>query len=239
MVMGSNLGARYDDIADWYAMWVRTKSWAHAIIAEHAYSLTGDVDGQVLLDVACGEGMFSRLLVASGANVAGIDISPRMIELARSEPPGSLQSPAFDVDDAQTLATLESGRFDGAICMMALMDIPDLEAVYRAVRRVVKDGGWFVIAITHPCFDAPHATWEKDVEMPARIISHYLEEKNWRSRFAGGVRGRVGAWHRTLSSYLNVAVETGWTLDRLVEPAGGPEGQNPHIPRLVMIRFRA
>jgi len=61
----------------------------------------------------------------------------------------------------------------------------------------------------------------------------------WRSHFAGGVRGKLGACHRTLGSYLNVAVETGWTLDRLVEPAGGPEGQNPHIPRLVMIRFRA
>jgi len=239
-MMGSKPDARYDDIADWYAMWVRTQSWAHAVITEHAYSLTGDVDGQFLLDVACGEGVFSRLLVASGAKVVGIDSSPRLIELARNEPPGSIQSPAFDVDDAQTLATLQSARFDGAICMMALMDIPDLEAVYRAVRRVVKIGGWFVIAITHPCFDAPHATWEEEVEeVPGRIVAHYLEEGQWRSHFAGGVRGKLGACHRTLGSYLNVAVETGWTLERLVEPAGGPEGQNPHIPRLVMIRFHA
>jgi hypothetical protein len=35
------------------------------------------------------------------------------------------------------------------------------------------------------------------------------------------IRGQVGAYHRTLSTYLNTAVAAGWLLERLVEPANG------------------
>lgn len=233
--------ALYDEIADWYANWVRGESWAYRVLTQNLPSLMGAVDGQHVLDVACGEGVFSRLLATHGAHIVGVDLSPRLIALASdADVPGSTRI-TYHVDDAQTLATFDADSFDGAVCMMALMDIPDLDATCRSVRRVVKGSGWFVVAITHPCFDAPHATWEDDVPNPdsGRLISSYLDEGLWRSHFSGGVRGKVGAWHRTLGTYLNTMTATGWMLEQLVEPSGGVVAQNPRIPRLVMMRFRA
>lgn len=231
----------YDEIADWYANWVRGESRVHRVLTENVLPLVGDIRGQHVLDVACGEGVFSRLLATHGAHIVGIDLSPRLIALASdADVPGSTRI-TYHVDDAQTLATFDADSFDGAICMMALMDIPDLEATCRSIRRVVKMGAWLVVAITHPCFDSPHATWEDDVPNPdsGRVIGSYLDEGLWRSHFSGGVRGKVGAWHRTLGTYLNTMIATGWMLEQLVEPPGGVEGQNPRIPRLVMMRFRA
>lgn len=231
----------YDDIADWYATSVRTESWPHRVLIENILPLMGDIAGRHVLDVACGEGIFARLLANQGADVVGVDLSPRLIALANGVEIPDSKRLTFHVDDAQTLAMLADEQFDGAVCMMALMDIPDLEATCRSVRRVVTTGGWFIVAITHPCFDAPHATWEDEVSNPdaGRVIRSYLDEGFWRSHYQGGVRGKVGAWHRTLGTYVNTMIATGWMLEQLVEPAGGVAGQNLRIPRLVMMRFRA
>jgi hypothetical protein len=107
---------------------------------------------------------------------------------------------------------------------MALMDIPDLAATYQAIHRVLRAGGWFVFSITHPCFQSPHAQWipSDDGTVSRRIVT-YFEEGFWRSGNPDGVRGKVGAYHRTLSSYLNELLRTGFDLARIVEPRGaGP-----------------
>jgi SAM-dependent methyltransferase len=229
----------YDEIAEWYADWVRNTSWAHPLIANYLPMLCGDVDGNQVLDVACGEGIFSRLLAEHGAVVRGIDISGQLIERAKGHAGGLSARVSFSVGDAQMLDGFEDHVFNGAICVMALMDIPDLQAVYAATRRVVRDGGWFVFVITHPCFDSPHAEWLGDDPGGARLVAHYLDEGPWHSHFTAGVRGKVGANHRTLSTYINEALAAGWSLEQMLEPAGGIPNQNPLIPRLLMARFCA
>ena len=39
------------------------------------------------------------------------------------------------------------------------MDIPDLDACLRTVERILRPQGWFVFAITHPCFQMPDSRW--------------------------------------------------------------------------------
>ena len=88
----------------------------------------------------------------------------------------------YVVDDAQSLASLESGSFDGATCQLALMDIPDLDATLGALCRVLRPDGWFVFVIGHPCFLGPEArpTSEGD-GTPALVVRGYFDERFWRS----------------------------------------------------------
>jgi ubiquinone/menaquinone biosynthesis C-methylase UbiE len=226
--------SRYDAFAGWYADRAAAGTWVDATILANIEPLLGPVDDLDLLDLCCGEGSFARRLAALGGRVTGADLSPRLLEIARER--ASDGSPEFILDDAQSLASLDDDRFDGATCLMALMDIPDLAATYAAVRRVVRPGGWFVAVITHPCFESPHAGW---TGAGARLTERYLTEGEWRSRYAAGVRGKVGAWHRTLSSYVNEALGAGWILDRLLEPPNvEPDNPNPDIPRIMFLRFR-
>ena len=46
----------------------------------------GDISGLTVLDAGCGEGYVSRILAERGAIVTGIEVSPRLIEFARSKP---------------------------------------------------------------------------------------------------------------------------------------------------------
>lgn len=239
--MANESRSAYDDIAHWYADWVTERSWAHRTLVTHLPDLLGECNGMTHLDVACGEGVFSRFLASRGATVVGIDLSPELIAIAVDRSGPSIQ---FLVGDAQRLEDLPKHGFDGAICMMAMMDIPDIRAVYDAVSRVVRPTGLFVVGITHPCFESPHADWDLDASgNPVRVIREYLREGNWRSENAGGVRGKVGAWHRTLSTYLNSARQAGWSLETMVEPEAitqslGRVDPNPRIPGLMLLSFR-
>jgi hypothetical protein len=73
--------------------------------------------------------------------------------------------------------------------------------------------------VPHPCFEAPHATWTTtEPGQLGRTITGYFDEGFWRSTNAEGIRGKVGAYHRTLATYLNLLLAMGFRLDRVEEP---------------------
>ena len=211
-------GAAYDSIAEWYANRVReggAGEWAFPVLLD----LIGDIRSLHICDLGCGEGRISRLLAQRGAHVMGIDVSAELVEAARREEAAHALGVHYRVDDAQSLNITPDANFDGVVCGLALMDIPRLDATFRAVWRVLKPGGWFAFLITHPCFAAPHAglrtgpdggvSWE---------IRSYFPEGFWHSEDSGNLCARVGAHHRTLSTYLNTLVSSGFAITRVVEP---------------------
>ncbi|MBI2940118.1 MAG: hypothetical protein HYY04_06720 [Chloroflexi bacterium] len=77
--------------------------------------------------------------------------------------------------------------------------------------------------------------------MPAREVGEYFAEGFWRSDYAAGVRGRVGAYHRTLSTYVNSVARAGFAVRRLGEPRaeGDIATRQPgyhRIPAVLVVR---
>ena len=149
--------------------------------------------------------------------MVGIDLSAELIAIARQ---GDLNDVIeYIVDDAETLATVDDSRFDLVVCNLALMDIPNLDKAINSVWRILRAGGSFVCSITHPCFEAPHAQWTTAADGTiSREVSTYFKEGFWRSTNAEGVRGKVGANHRMLSTYINTLTRSGFVIDRIIEP---------------------
>ncbi|HEX9069098.1 MAG TPA: class I SAM-dependent methyltransferase [Ktedonobacterales bacterium] len=212
--------AQYDEIAEWYDEQVRTTLGPfHALAIGALLDLAGDVRGLEVCDLACGQGILSRELARRGANVAGVDISERLLTLARQHGDAATAAITYRHDDAQSLTTLPDASFDLVTCNLALMDIPDLPAVCAAVRRVLRPGGAFVFSITHPCTLSPSSKWTTEAEGgPGSHVRGYFEEGYAVPPHAPGVRGRVGTHHRTLATYLNTLTDTGLQLHRLAEP---------------------
>lgn len=154
----------------------------------------------------------------------GIDLSQRLLEIARLQVATDGQPIVYQHDDAQVGATLADESFDGVACNLALMDIPDLQAVVRTVFRILRPGGWFVFSITHPFTQMPGSVWVPQADGTIkRLTGEYFAEGFWRPADGPGVRGRVSAHHRTLSTYLNTAIQAGFGIERVVEPrAAGP-----------------
>ncbi|GHO95801.1 class I SAM-dependent methyltransferase [Reticulibacter mediterranei] len=236
--------APYNDIAAWYDRYLQEQPVYEDVVLPALLSLLGSVQGQAICDLACGQGWLARELARRGARMTGIDLAEQQIVLARQYEEQEPLGISYSVDDVQVGASVVEGCFDGSICILALMDIPDIEAVFRTCRRILKPGGWFVFAITHPCFTAPDAQWMETADQQiVRAVRGYFQERFWRST-AGGIRTRVGAYHRMLSTYLNTLATAGFALERLVEPiaTGKYAEQMPgyrEVPSLAMIRASA
>lgn len=211
--------AAYDEIADWYDEWLGNPATAEGdVFYEPTRGLIGDVVGLRICDLACGQGRVARHLANDGAHVVGVDASSEMLAVARRYDTGDI---AYIQDSAHTLESLADSDFDGVICNMALMDIPDLSATVRSVQRILRPGGWFVFSTLHPCFNAPRSGELEGVDGRVhRTVSDYFTEGYWRSEQRLGPPGKVGAYHRTLATYVNTVLECGLVIDRLDEVKG-------------------
>jgi SAM-dependent methyltransferase len=206
--------------------------------------LAGRLRDADVLDVACGEGYVSRFLADRGArSVLGIDISEALVAVARERTDDPRVT--FRVDDAQTLSSVEAGSIDVAVSQMAVMDIADHDATFAAVHRVLKPGGRFVFSLLHPCFEAPYSRpaqepllTAEDGAFTARVVWRYATEGHWKPD-GGGVRGHVGSQHRTLSTYMNSLVRSGFRFDEMEEPVFEGMGLFSEVPRVMIVAATA
>jgi len=200
--------AAYDAIAEWYDRTIRERALLanDTVINSAFFALLGDIAEQRICDLACGQGNLARQVAQRGAQVVGVDVSQKLLDIARCDEQAEPLGIRYYHGDAQALPTLSEEPFDGVYCNMALMDIPDLAATLHGVARLLHPGGWFIAAITHPCFQIPPG-------------QSYFQEGFWRSDNPNGVRGQVGANHRTLATYLNALASVGLLLEQTAEPA--------------------
>ncbi|MBE0505855.1 MAG: methyltransferase domain-containing protein [Marinospirillum sp.] len=99
--------------------------------------------GQQVLDLGCGTGGSSRLLVAEyGVQVVGVDITQPFVDVARwlTEATGLTARCHYTCADAQQLP-LETASFDAVWCQHTLMNLPDLDQGLREIHRVLKPDG--------------------------------------------------------------------------------------------------
>jgi SAM-dependent methyltransferase len=118
------------------------------------WNFVGTVEGVDVLDAGCGTGYLSKQLCDRGAHVTGIDLSERMIAIARTDYPGI----DFRVDSCATLHTIPDANFDLVVANYVLMDARDLEGTIRAFYRVLRRQGGCVVVFSHPCFPQGGAT---------------------------------------------------------------------------------
>jgi ubiquinone/menaquinone biosynthesis C-methylase UbiE len=233
----------YESIAEWYDEFVESHPFYSDLVLPNLLELVGDVDGQRVCDIACGQGLATRELARAGGKVTGIDISKRMLSLAQRYEEGDRLGIDYVLDDAQLLSTQGDNSFDGVTCCMGLINIPDLGACVRSAHRILKPGGWFVFCITHPCFEAPFAEWLEEDGRASRVIRDYFGEGYWQKSDPGMLRGKVGDWHRMLSTYVNTLIDTGFVVERMLEPriTGRSAELRPGrdaLPNLLLIRAR-
>jgi demethylmenaquinone methyltransferase/2-methoxy-6-polyprenyl-1,4-benzoquinol methylase len=106
-------------------------------------SLVPEAAGTMTLDVACGTGDIAFQLASRGARVVGLDITPRMLELARQRPEASALSVAFVAGD-MTALPFPAGSFDVVSTGYGLRNVPTLPDALGEIARVLRSGGLLV-----------------------------------------------------------------------------------------------
>jgi SAM-dependent methyltransferase len=106
--------------------------------------------GQVALDVACGPGTVTRQVarrVGSLGRVTGCDLSPAMLELARSKSSAENSAPITYVECPADSLTVADSDFDLVTCQQGLQFFPNRLAALTEMRRALRPEGQLGVAV--------------------------------------------------------------------------------------------
>jgi SAM-dependent methyltransferase len=186
-----------------------------------------------VLDAGCGEGYLARALAARGANVTGIDLSPRLIELARAkDPAGTIDYQAADL--SQPLPA-SAGRFDAAGSYLVLNDVRDYRGFAATLAASLAPGGRLALALNNP-YSA----------VADRHVTDYFDSgavSPYRGLWESGIRAYYH--HRTLENYLDAFHSGGLRLTKLADVPALADAHKPdawlppggRFPRFMLLAF--
>lgn len=204
------------------------------LVSPAVESLLQLTPGERVLDVACGNGAMARRMADLGAVVTACDFSAALIALAQKRSTASGASITYHVADAtdeDALVALGEAKFDAITCTMALMDMPEIAPLYRAVVCLLKPGGRFVFVTAHPAFNSNNPVFiaemeDHDGELLTRHGLKIFDYMAMPPVKAVGAEGEPNAhyyYHRPLHELLGAAFDAGLVLDGLEEVAFPPD----------------
>ncbi|VFR63529.1 3-demethylubiquinone-9 3-methyltransferase [plant metagenome] len=104
--------------------------------------LAGELRGKEILDVGCGGGILAESMAAAGAQVTGIDLAQKSLQVARLHGLESGVKVDYQAISAEDMAVQHPGRFDIVTCMEMLEHVPNPASIVSACAAMVKPGGW-------------------------------------------------------------------------------------------------
>jgi 2-polyprenyl-3-methyl-5-hydroxy-6-metoxy-1,4-benzoquinol methylase len=229
--------------AFWDEMMGEGNAFQRALVGPATERLLEVRSTETVLDVACGNGVFSRRLAELGAAVVAIDFSEKFVELARArtdEAGYAVEYLVADATDEERMLTLGEERFDAAVCNMALMDMPTIDPSMRALRRLLKPEGRFIFSVLHPAFNsiAIRLVLEEEDRDGALVETYSVKVTGYLHVPPGKGVGMPGEpvshpyFHRPLSELFGACFKAGFAVDGVEEPSyAGPEDSSRSAAR--------
>ncbi|MFJ5304838.1 class I SAM-dependent DNA methyltransferase [Streptomyces sp. NPDC088350] len=111
--------------------------------------------GSRVLDLGCGTGVpTARQLTDAGLDVVGVDLSGRMVELARTYVPAATFH-QLDIADLRPGGPTDLGRFDGVAAFFSLLMLPraEIPLALRTIHHLLTPGGLFALSMVEAHVD--------------------------------------------------------------------------------------
>jgi ubiquinone/menaquinone biosynthesis C-methylase UbiE len=169
-------------------------------LSEIILSMLGNIKGKKILDAGCGAGRECKVLAKKGAKVIGIDVSDRMIALAK-ERCKKLNVKFFVGDMGKT--KFKENYFDMIITIFATMYKKNLKKLFREFKRILKKNGVLLIVVSHP------------IRKMIKYTKNYFERgKHW--EIHDGIKFFNYYW--TMEDYINTLISQGFIITEMREP---------------------
>lgn len=186
-------------------------------------SLLPDFRNRKVLDLGCGFGWHCRYAREQGArSVIGIDLSDKMLTRAKemtNDDAVEYQKGAIEDID------FPDESFDIVMSSLAFHYVQHFDELCRKVHQCLSPGGAFVFSVEHPMFTAlPAQDWHYG-ENGDRLhwpLDDYQKEG---LRITSFLADDVKKYHRTIETYVNTLIDSGFILKKLAEPAPPEEMQ--------------
>jgi ubiquinone/menaquinone biosynthesis C-methylase UbiE len=216
-------GTSWSQVANWYDQVLNDPdSYQSQVIWPNLKRILGEVKGQKMLDLACGQGFFSFEIAKLGASVVGVDISSELIKKAQMESEKANLGIDFQVAPADKLDFLPAGLFDTVVMVLAAQNIKELDRVFVECARVLKKSGRLILILNHPAFRVPQfSDWHFNelTKVQGRIVDKYLSEAQIEIKTHPGRENssQTISFHRPLQVYFKWLAKNSFAVVRLEE----------------------
>lgn len=181
------------------------------------FSMMPDLNGKKVLDLGCGFGEHCMRLIHDGADqVIGIDISEKMLEIARKENSDSKISYInMPMEDLSQL----NEQFDMVISSLAFHYVEDFSGVVKNIYKMLCEGGLFIFSQENPLCTCHSGAdrWTRDEngnKLYLNLANYGVEGERESAWFVNNVK----KYHRTFSTIVNTLIEAGFRIEKMIEP---------------------
>lgn len=197
----------------------------------------GDVKGKSLLHLQCHFGMDTLSWARLGANVTGIDFSPKAIELAKKLKEKTGLDARFIESDINSLPDKLNEKFDIVFTSYGVLAwLQDLKKWAEVISHFLAPGGTFVIVDHHPLAFILH---EKSTPGDMKIGYSYFDNETMTSieeySYASGEKKikpiAHNEWHHRMEEIINPLIQAGLTITSFKEHKEGMFQQFPWMSR--------
>lgn len=200
----------YERLAERYAALIDTKPHNAYYERPATLSLLPGVRGKRLLDAGCGPGAYAEILLKQGARVVGVDISPKMLKLARERVGNKAEFHLADL--SRPMHFLKDRSFDIILSPLVISYVRDIAFLFKEFYRLLKNPGVLVFSDGHPFGD--YLFFKK-----RRKAKNYFDTELVGCIWRGfGIRVFVPGYRRPLNELINPLIQAGFRIDRIVEP---------------------
>jgi ubiquinone/menaquinone biosynthesis C-methylase UbiE len=243
---GRDTNTSWGNEAEWYDNYLAdSDSYQRQIIMPSIVRIIDPHPGKKILDLACGQGLFSESMIDKGANVIGVDISPELIALAKDRFKNKIsKEDVFIVSPADKMisAGVAESSCDSAMCILASQNIKEFDVAIKETAKILKPKGKLVIVLNHPCFRVPkQSDWYFDTEgggpegdpsyniingkkagRYGRVIYSYMSEGVIKIDMHPGEQDRrkksyTTSFHRPIQVYSKWLANAGFSILRIEE----------------------
>ncbi|MDB5188624.1 MAG: hypothetical protein JWM92_222 [Candidatus Nomurabacteria bacterium] len=214
----------WDNVAQWYDNYlIGDDTYQAQVIAPNLLRLIAPRKGQRILDVACGQGYFSRLCAEQGAEIVGIDQSAVLTEKAKMN---AKEKELYIVGNAEHLDSYKLDQFDTVFSVLSLENIKNIPAVMEGIQQALKKEGSVIFVLLHPAFRIPqYSDWGYDSKKTCqyRKVEKYLSEITIPielAPFKGNKETKkisTVTFHRSLQWYMKVFRNAGFAITNMEE----------------------
>ena len=195
----------WGNVAEWYDDMLEQNpdSYQKNVLMPNLIRIVEPKKGMTILDVACGQGYFSRAFSQNGARVIASDISTELIETAKlrikqlnkseeqgisaeskvgiSDNSGTTDSNSveYHVAPSDDLPFQKDNSVDVVTVILALQNIENLQGTFMESARVLKKDGRIVFVINHPAFRIPQRSdwgWDDKAGRQYRRLDTYMSD---------------------------------------------------------------
>jgi len=206
-------------------------------LGERELGLLGDVVGKRIIEIGCGGGQNSIALAKQGAKVVGIDPSTGQLDYARRLSRKEGLDIPFVEASAEDLSRFQNASFDLAVSSYSLGYADDLGRAFREAWRILVPGGHLVFCLTHP-WSAAVGWFLMGEKAEVGDYARWPVEEEWEWVCSNGARAPMRERLWTVAQIMNMLIDAGFGVERVVEQAfediEAPEAARrlPYVHRL-------